>query len=127
VAYLNVASALNKLEDELKGDEATGMVIVRRALEEPLRVIAENAGAEGSVVVEKVKGMEQGFGFNAVTNEFEKMIDSGIVDPTKVARSAVQNAASIAGMLLTTESIVTDLPDKNSGMPAMPTPDMPMM
>ena len=126
VAYLNVSDALGKLEEELKGDEVTGMVIVRRALEEPLRIIAKNAGAEGSVIVEKVKGMEKGYGYNAVTNDFEKMIDSGIVDPTKVARSAIQNAASIAGMLLTTESIVTDLPEKNAGMP-MPGPDMPMM
>ncbi|MGI6615539.1 MAG: chaperonin GroEL [Dethiobacteria bacterium] len=126
IAYLNIADALNKLEEELKGDENTGMAIVKRALEEPLRIIAENAGVEGSVVVEKVKGMEKGFGYNAVSNEFEKMIKSGIVDPTKVARSAIQNAASVAGMLLTTESIITDLPEKNGG-PPMPGPDMPMM
>ena len=78
------------------------------------------------MIVEKVKGMEKGFGYNAVSNEFEKMISSGIVDPTKVARSAIQNSASIAGMLLTTESIVTDLPEKKDG-PPMPGPDMPMM
>jgi len=126
VAYLNITEALNKLEEELKGDENTGMAIVKRALEEPLRIIAENAGVEGSVVVEKVKGMEKGVGYNAVNNEFEMMIKSGIVDPTKVARSAIQNAASVAGMLLTTESIITDLPEKNGG-PPMPSPDMPMM
>ena len=111
VVYLNLSDALTKLEDELSGDELTGVSIVKRALEEPLRIIAENAGAEGSVVVEKVKGMEKGYGYNAITNEFEMMISSGIVDPTKVARSAIQNAASIAGMLLTTEAIVTDLPE----------------
>ncbi len=126
VVYLNVTDALKELEKELTSDELTGMSIVKRALEEPLRVIAENAGAEGSVVVEKVKSMEKGFGYNAVTNDYEKMIASGIVDPTKVARSAIQNAASIAGMLLTTEGIVTDLPEKDGG-PRMPGPDMPMM
>ena len=126
VVYLNVTDALKELEKELASDELTGMSIVKRALEEPLRIIAENAGAEGSVVVEKVKSMEKGFGYNAVTNDYEKMIASGIVDPTKVARSAIQNAASIAGMLLTTEGIVTDLPDKDGG-PRMPGPDMPMM
>ncbi|HOJ84693.1 MAG TPA: TCP-1/cpn60 chaperonin family protein, partial [Bacillota bacterium] len=86
----------------------------------------ENAGAEGSVVVEKVKGMEKGYGYNAVTNEFENMFKSGIVDPTKVVRSAIQNASSIAGMLLTTEGIVTDIPEKKDG-PPMPGPDMSMM
>ncbi|HOJ84670.1 MAG TPA: chaperonin GroEL [Bacillota bacterium] len=125
VAYLNVSSTLASLEKDLLGDEMTGMTIVKRALEEPLRVIAENAGAEGSVVVEKVKGMEKGYGFNAVSNEFENMFKSGIVDPTKVVRSAIQNAASVAGMLLTTEGIVTDIPEKKDA-PAMP-PDMPMM
>ncbi|NLA05327.1 MAG: chaperonin GroEL [Firmicutes bacterium] len=126
VVYLNLADALAELEKELKGDEVTGATIVKRALEEPLRVIAENSGVEGSVVVEKIKGMDQGYGYNAITNDFELMIDSGIVDPTKVARSAIQNASSIAGMLLTTESIVTDLPEKDP-VPPMPGPDMPMM
>src|SRR5690606_17928218 len=99
---------LNDLEKELSGDELTGVAIVKRALEEPLRVIAENAGAEGSVIVEKVKGMEKGVGFNALTGEFEDMLKSGIVDPAKVARSAIQNAASIAALFLTTEAVVTD-------------------
>lgn len=127
IAYLDVTFAFTRLEQELTGDEYTGMSIVKRALEEPLRVIAENAGAEGSVVVEKVKNMEKGMGYNALNGQFEKMISSGIVDPAKVARSAIQNAASIAAMLLTTESIVTDLPEKNDG-PRMPGPgDMPMM
>ncbi len=127
IAYLDVTFALEQLEKELAGDEYTGMAIVKKALQEPLKVIAENAGAEGSVVVEKVKNMEKGMGYNALNNQFEKMISSGIVDPAKVARSAIQNAASIASMLLTTESIVTDLPEKNDG-PRMPGPgDMPMM
>ena len=125
VAYLNVSMALAKLEKELSGDELTGMNIVRKALEEPLRVIAENAGAEGSVVVEKVKSMEQGYGYNAVTAQFENMFKSGIVDPTKVVRSAIQNAASIAGLLLTTEAVVTDIPEKKNNN--MPSPDMSMM
>ncbi len=127
IAYLDVTFAFAQLEQELTGDEYTGMAIVKRALEEPLKVIAENAGAEGSVVVEKVKNMEKGMGYNALNGQFEKMISSGIVDPAKVARSAIQNASSIAAMLLTTESIVTDLPEKNDG-PRMPGPgDMPMM
>jgi len=117
VAYLNITEALNKLEEELKGDENTGMAIVKRALEEPLRIIAENAGVEGSVVVEKVKGMEKGVGYNAVNNEFEMMIKSGIVDPTKVARSAIQNAASVAGMLLTTERLSPTCRRKTAGRP----------
>ncbi|MEW5785480.1 MAG: chaperonin GroEL [Bacillota bacterium] len=120
VAYLNVTAAFNKLEADLKGDEFTGMAIVKRALEEPVRVIANNAGAEGSVIVEKVKAMEKGIGFNAVTNEFENMMAAGIVDPAKVARSAIQNAASIAALFLTTEAVVTDKPEKNE--PRMPGP-----
>jgi chaperonin GroEL len=113
VSYLNVSYALSKLEKELSGDQYTGMAIVKRALEEPLRVIAENAGAEGSVIVEKVKSMEPGVGYNALTGEFEKMMAAGIVDPAKVARSAIQNAASIAALFLTTEAVVTDKPEKN--------------
>jgi chaperonin GroEL len=120
VAYLNVTSAFDKLENELKGDAYTGMSIVKRALEDPVRVIANNAGAEGSVIVEKLKEMERGTGYNAVTNEFENMMKAGIVDPAKVARSAIQNAASIAALFLTTEAIVTDKPEKNE--PRMPGP-----
>jgi len=127
VSYLNVSYALRKLEKELTGDQYTGMAIVRRALEEPLRVIADNAGAEGSVVVEKVKSMEPGIGYNALTGEFVEMMAVGIVDPAKVARSAIQNAASISALLLTTEAVVTDKPEKNG--PRMPGHhgDMPMM
>lgn len=118
VSYLNVSYALRNLEKELTGDQYTGMAIVRRALEEPLRVIADNAGAEGSVVVEKVKSMEPGIGYNALTGEFVEMMAVGIVDPAKVARSAIQNAASISALLLTTEAVVTDKPEKNG--PRMP-------
>ncbi len=130
IAYLNVAEAFGKLEEEMDGDEATGMLIVKRALEDPVRVIADNAGAEGSVVVEKIKAMEKGTGFNAMTGKFENMLAAGIVDPTKVARSAIQNAASISALFLTTEAVVTDLPEENSGGGmggGMPGGGMPMM
>ena len=130
IAYLNVTEAFGKLEEELDGDEATGMLIVKRALEDPVRVIADNAGAEGSVVVEKIKAMEKGTGFNAMTGKFENMLAAGIVDPTKVARSAIQNAASISALFLTTEAVVTDLPEENSGGGmggGMPGGGMPMM
>ncbi|MGB9805102.1 TCP-1/cpn60 chaperonin family protein, partial [Desulfofundulus sp.] len=99
--------------------------IVRRALEEPLRQIANNAGAEGSVVVEKVKALPDGMGFNALTGEYVNMIEAGIVDPAKVTRSALQNAASIAAMILTTETLVAEKPEKEKdtgmggGMPPM--------
>ena len=98
--------ALEKIE--LEGDEATGAMIVKKALEEPLRLIAENAGFEGSVVVEKVKKMEGSYGFNALTEKYEDLFAAGIVDPAKVTRSALQNAASIAGMFLTTECLIAD-------------------
>jgi len=130
IAYLNVTEAFGKLEDELSGDELTGMLIVKRALEDPVRVIADNAGAEGSVVVEKIKSMDKGTGFNAMTGNFENMLGAGIVDPAKVARSAIQNAASISALFLTTEAVVTDLPEENSGGGmggGMPGGGMPMM
>lgn len=129
IAYLSVSSAFGKLEEELVGDELTGMMVVKRALEEPVRVIAGNAGAEGSVVAEKIKSMEKGMGFNAVTGEFENMMKSGIVDPAKVARSAIQNSASISALFLTTEVVVTDLPEENGGaaMPGGMPGGMPMM
>jgi chaperonin GroEL len=115
IAYLTVAAGLAKLESELEGDALTGMMIVKRALEDPVRVIADNAGAEGSVVVEKLKSMDQGTGFNAATGVFENMMKAGIVDPAKVARSAIQNAASISALFLTTEAVVTDMPEKDGG------------
>jgi chaperonin GroEL len=106
-------------------DEQTGINIVKRALEEPLRQIADNAGVEGSVIVEKVRSKEVGVGYNALTGEFVDMIASGIVDPAKVTRSALQNAASIAAMILTTETLVSDLPEEKgdagmAGMGGMP-------
>ena len=115
IAYLIVSTAFGDLEKELDGDEATGMAIIKRALEDPVRVIADNAGAEGSVVVEKIKSMEKGIGFNAMNGKFEDMMAAGIVDPTKVARSAIQNAASISALFLTTEAVVTDLPEESGG------------
>lgn len=119
VALLNAMEAVNKLEAE--GDELTGVKLVARAMEEPLRQIANNAGIEGSVVVEKVKEAQAanpGMGFNALTNVYENMIAAGITDPAKVARSAVQNAGSIAAMLLTTEAIVSEKPGEDQGMGA---------
>jgi len=114
-ALLRTLPALYKLMGELKGDERTGVEIVARALEAPVPKIADNAGLEGAVVVENVKKAEAGYGFNAVTNEMVDMIANGIVDPAKVTRSALQNAASIASMLLTTEALVVDKPEKKTG------------
>lgn len=116
VTYLNILPALDGLcETE---DEEHGVRIVRRALEEPLRLIAENAGKEGSVIAEKVKSLPKGHGYNALTDSFEDMVKSGIVDPVKVTRSALQNAASIASMLLTTQVLVAEKKEKNPPAPA---------
>ncbi|MEB3198596.1 MAG: chaperonin GroEL [Candidatus Sericytochromatia bacterium] len=115
---VNLIKGLDTLRHEVKGDERTGVEIVMRALEAPLRQIAENAGIEGAVILEQVKGKEAGIGYNALTNEFVNMIEAGIVDPAKVTRSALQNAASIASMLLTTEALVVDKPEKKSAAPA---------
>jgi chaperonin GroEL len=120
IAYLNINEGFGQLETELEGDTLTGLLIVKRALEDPVRVIADNAGAEGSVVVEKIKAMDKGTGFNAMTGKFENMMAAGIVDPAKVARSAIQNAASISALFLTTEAVVTDLPEKEGGGGGMP-------
>ena len=111
VAYIRAVEALDKLKGENE-DEKTGIIIVKRALEEPLRQIVENAGMEGSIVVQKVKEGKGDFGFNARTEEYEKLIAAGVIDPTKVTRIALENAASIAGMLLTTECVVADKPKK---------------
>jgi len=120
VALIRAQKTLEKLQ--LEGDEQIGANIVKRAIEEPMRQIAGNAGFEGSVVVEKVKDMKQDIGFNALTEKYEDMIKGGILDPTKVVRIALQNAASIAGLLLTTEALIAELPeeDKKPGYPAPP-------
>jgi chaperonin GroEL len=118
VALLNAQSALDKVD--LEGDELTGASIIRRALEEPIKQIAFNAGLEGGVVVEKVRALDAGHGLNAATGEYGDMLKFGVIDPTKVTRSALQNAASIGALFLTTEAVVADKPEKASAAPAMP-------
>ncbi len=114
VAYIRCLEALAAFEVE--GEQSLGKNILLRALEEPIRQIANNAGLEGSVVVDKVKTLKGAYGFNATTEEYEDLIVSGVIDPAKVTRIALQNAASVAGMLLTTECVIADLPeDKNAG------------
>ena len=128
VALLQVQAALNKIQ--ATGDEKTGVEIVKRAIEEPVRQIAFNAGLEGAVIVDTIKRSESGIGFNALTEEYVDMIAAGIVDPTKVTRSALQNAASIAAMILTTETLVADKPAKEGASPmggGMPMGGMPGM
>ncbi len=116
--YIDIMDALDSIDAQ--GDVATGVTLVKRAIEEPVRQIAYNAGLEGSVVVEKVKHTDKGIGFNALTEEYEDMVSAGIVDPAKVTRSALQNAASIASLVLTTETIVADKVEENAAAPAMP-------
>ena len=120
--FVDILPALDRLNVE--GDEKVGVEIVRRAVEEPVRQIADNAGLEGSVVVENVKKAGTGVGFNALSNEYVDMIETGIVDPAKVTRSALQNAASIASMVLTTETLVADKPEKEAPMPPAGAPGM---
>jgi len=119
VAYIRTLPILEKLK--LSGDEQVGVNIVRKALEEPLKMIAANAGMEGSIVVEKVKEQTGAFGFNARTDVYEDMIEAGVIDPTKVTRFALQNAASVASLMLTTQCMIAEKPEeKGAGMPAMP-------
>jgi chaperonin GroEL len=118
VAYLRTQKALDKLK--LEGDEAVGVQIVRRALEFPTRQLADNAGQEGALIVQEVKKRSGNEGFNVATGEYEDLVKAGVVDPTKVARSALQNAASISGLLLTTEALVTELPEKEKPAPGGP-------
>ena len=120
-SYINIIPTVAKLLDETEGDEKTGVQIVLKALEEPVRQIAKNAGLEGSVIVDKVKGQKKGIGYNALTEEYVDMIKAGIVDPVKVTRSALQNASSVASMVLTTESLVADKPAPSA--PAVPPMD----
>lgn len=121
-ALINVYNKVAEIEAE--DDVKTGINIVLRALEEPVRQIAENAGLEGSIVVERMKGEEPGIGFNAATGEWVNMIEAGVVDPTKVTRSALQNAASVAAMFLTTEAVVANIPEEDKGGAGAGMPDM---
>lgn len=118
VALLNALHSLDKVA--VSGDEGIGLSIVRRAIEEPIRQIAENAGREGSVVVEKVKSLPKGEGFNALSGVYEDLMKSGVVDPAKVVRTALQNAASIAGLILTTECLITEKKEDQPPVPAAP-------
>jgi chaperonin GroEL len=118
VGFVRCLSAVGNLK--LDGDEAIGAGIIRRALEEPIRQLAYNAGAEGSIVVQRVKEGSGAFGYNVATDTYEDLMVSGVVDPTKVTRSALQNAASIAALMLTTEALITELPEKKDKAPAAP-------
>jgi chaperonin GroEL len=119
VALVRTIPSLEKLEVE--ADERVGVNIVKRALEEPLRQIVANAGHEGAIVVEKVRAnSDEGFGFNAETEKFENLVDAGVIDPAKVTRFALQNAGSIASLMLTTEALVTDIPEEKEKTPPMP-------
>jgi len=116
-AFIDVIPKVNELVNTLEGDERTGAMIILKALEEPVRQIAVNAGLEGSVVVDRVKNSEKGIGFDVLAEKYVNMIEAGIVDPAKVTRSALQNAASVSSMVLTTESLVADIPEKEPAMP----------
>ena len=124
VALVSIIPEVHKYVETLEGDEKTGAMIIERALEEPIRQIAENAGLEGSVVVAEVKRQKNGYGFNAATEKYEDMIAAGIVDPAKVTRSALQNAASASAMLLTTESGIYDIDETESAATATQPPSM---
>ena len=119
VAYLRALPTLENVEVENE-DQLIGVSIIRRALEEPLRQIAANAGQEGSIIVQKVREGKDDFGFNARTEEYTNLIAAGVIDPTKVTRTALENAASVSGLLLTTETVVADQPEKDKAMPAAP-------
>lgn len=121
VAYLRCLPSLNKMK--LEGDQKIGLEIIQRALEEPIRQIAQNAGREGSVIVEKVKQEKDAYGFDADKEEFVDMMEAGIIDPTKVVRLALQNAASVASLLITTEAIIAEKPKKEPATPPMPPPE----
>jgi chaperonin GroEL len=118
VALLRCLSALEKVK--LDGEEQLGVSVLKRALEEPIRQIANNAGHEGSVVVERVKNEKGAQGFNAETEKYEDLTKAGVIDPTKVVRFALQNAASVASLLLSTEATVAEKPEEREQMPAMP-------
>jgi chaperonin GroEL len=119
VALLRCLKALDKFSAG-NADEQVGVDIVKRALEEPLRQIATNAGVEGSVIVEKVKAESKSVGYNAADDKIEDLVKAGVIDPTKVVRTAIENAASISGLMLTTEAMIADKPEENKGGPMMP-------
>jgi chaperonin GroEL len=127
VALIRAQKALDALEGKLDTEQAAGVSIIRRSVEEPLRRIAENAGVEGSIVVDKVRNGKGGFGFNAQTEEYEDLVKAGVIDPTKVVRSALQNAASVASLLLTTEAMVAERPEEKEAGPPMGGGGMPGM
>jgi chaperonin GroEL len=118
VALLRAGKELDTLK--LEGDQRVGLEIIKRAIEEPMRWIAANAGAEGSIVVSKVKEMKQDEGFNAATEVYEDLVKAGVIDPAKVVRNALQNASSIASLLLTTEALVSEIPEDKKEAPAGP-------
>jgi chaperonin GroEL len=122
VALVRAQRALDGIGD-IPADEKVGVDIIRRALEQPLKLIVENAGFEGAVVLNEVKQQADDYGYDAEVGEFGPMLERGIVDPAKVTRSALQNAASVASMVLTTESMITEIPDKSPAGPAMPPMD----
>ena len=126
-AYIHASKEVAKMAAEFEGDEKTGANIILKAVEAPLRRIAENAGLEGSVIIDKVKEGKPGFGFNAYTEQYVNMVDNGILDPAKVTRSALQNATSVASTLLTTESVVANIKEDTPAMPAGGAPGMGMM
>ncbi|GAB3347974.1 chaperonin GroEL [Arachidicoccus ginsenosidivorans] len=123
VAYIRATTALDKLKGA-NADETTGIAIIKRAIEEPLRQIVKNCGVEGSIVVQTIKEGKADYGFNARSEVFEPLLKAGVIDPTKVTRIALENAASIAGMLLTTECVIADKPEPKTAAPAMPDPSM---
>jgi len=118
VALIRASAGLGNLR--VSEDEKVGVRIIQKALDEPLRWIASNAGEDGAVILDKVKNSKGAYGFNAATEEFEDLVKAGIVDPTKVVRSALQNAASVAGLMITTEAMIADKPEKKKDAPAMP-------
>jgi chaperonin GroEL len=125
VAIIRCIPALEKLEKKLTDDERTGVASLKKALEEPMRLIVENAGEEGSVVIEAVKQSKVlNFGFDADKNEYVDMLEKGLIDPAKVVRTALENAASIAGMVLTTESMITEIPEAPGAAPMAAPPPM---
>jgi chaperonin GroEL len=118
VALIRASKALDSLK--LEGDQKVGVNIIRKAIEEPLRWIATNAGQEGSIIVSKVKDAKGDEGYNAGTDKYENLVSAGVIDPVKVVRTALQNASSIASLLLTTEALVSEIPEEKKEAPAMP-------